>query len=169
MKTTNNYLSVFLVDDDPIYTTALKQKLHGKFKTVVKINTFSGAEECLRRIDEKPDIIVLDYYLDSQAGNHLDGLDALRKIKEVSKDITVVMLSGQEKKEVIEESLRSGAARYVAKNGNGMGILQNLLNGMVHDHFQALNAKENVRLNYMTLLIFLTLSALFVFLFYRYR
>jgi two-component system OmpR family response regulator len=169
MKTQDNYLSIFLVDDDAMFLKALKYKLHEKFKSVVKINAFQTAEECLLHIQEKPDVVVLDYYLDGLSGKSMNGIQALRQIKTVSDDITVVMLSGEDKKEVIEESLRSGASQYVAKSTKATGIIQDILNRKVHENLEEKNAKENARLNYITLAAFLAFAGGLILLFLKYR
>jgi DNA-binding NarL/FixJ family response regulator len=169
MKTSDKSLSVFLVDDDTLFLTALKHHLREKFKSAIKIHTFSRAQECLSHIQEKPDLVVLDYYLDNDTDNPMDGIQVLRKIKEVSNETTVVMLSGQEEQAVVEESLRSGASQYLAKGNKAMVAIQKLLSRAVHDHAEERNKKENKQLNYITLAVFLLLAGIFTFLFFFYR
>jgi two-component system, OmpR family, response regulator len=59
-------LSVFLVDDDKMFLTSLAHQLKTMFKSKTKIQAFTTGEECLKHLNENPDIIILDYYLNSK-------------------------------------------------------------------------------------------------------
>jgi DNA-binding NarL/FixJ family response regulator len=169
MKSTNSYLSIFLVDDDTMYLAALKHKLHEKFKSLIQIATFSDAQECLLHIHEMPDVVVLDYHFDSAPGVSLNGLQVLRKIKAESGQTTVVMLSGQEKKDVVLESFRSGAANYIPKGSSAMAAIQNLLNIKVHERIVSRKARENIRLNYLTVAIFLMIAGAILIFYLKFN
>jgi two-component system OmpR family response regulator len=169
MKSSDNTLSVFLVDDDPMFLSALKHKLREKFKSGIKISTFSGGEECLRHISDKPDVVVLDYYLDGNPSNTMNGLEVLQKIKSVSDDTTVVMLSGQERKEVVEESIRIGAFKYVPKGEAAMHTIQALVNKSMQSHIQQKDAKENARFNMIMTGVFIAILGLAAFLYFKYQ
>ncbi|HEV7230958.1 MAG TPA: response regulator [Bacteroidia bacterium] len=169
MKTSENTLSIFLVDDDPMFVSVLKHKLVEKFKSGIKISTFAGGEECLKHIDDKPDVVILDYYLDGVPGNTMNGLEVLQKIKSASDDTTVVMLSGQERKEVVEESMRKGAYKYVAKSETAVQTIQALVNKALHTMIQEKDAKENAKFNIVMTCIFIAILGLAAFLYFKYQ
>jgi DNA-binding NtrC family response regulator len=169
MKTSDNTLSIFLVDDDPMFVSALKHKLIEKFKSGIKISTFTGGEECLKHIEDKPDVVILDYYLDGASGHAMNGLEVLQKIKSASDDTTVVMLSGQERKEVVEESMRKGAYKYVAKSETALKTIQSLINNALHTMIQENDAKENAKLNIIMTGIFIAILGLAAFLYFKYQ
>jgi two-component system OmpR family response regulator len=106
--------TLFIVDDDPMQLEMLKDHL-AKFKNF-KIKTFETGEECLMALTEKPDIIILDYNLNSVSKAAINGLDVLKLIKKDSPTTEVIILSGQEKIEVAVNTMKYGAFDYVVKN-----------------------------------------------------
>lgn len=132
MKTSQNSFSVFLVDDDKMFLSSLKTSLTQQFKSGIEVSTFTSGEECLKKVEDNPDIVVLDYYLnDDQHPQAMDGLEVLRKIKENSEDSTVIMLSGQDKLQVAIDSIKNGAYEYVAKSESSFVRIQNVIKNIM--------------------------------------
>ena len=117
METTAN-LSVFLVDDDKMFLTSMAHQLKQMFIYNPNIKTFQSGEECLRNMESKPNLVILDYYLNSVNPDAMNGMQVLKKIKQVSPESTVIMLSGQDKMEVAIDTMTHGAYDYVVKNEN---------------------------------------------------
>ncbi len=131
---------VFLVDDDPMHLQMLKDHLSSKLK--VDITTFSTGEDCLANLDKNPDVIVLDYYLNSVEKSAANGIEILKKIKARNADTEVVMLSGQEKIEIAVETMASGAFDYVIKNESSFLRTENKLVNV----FKHKKLEDNVKL-----------------------
>lgn len=104
---------VFLVDDDEMQTQMLKD--HMTDKLGVDITTFSTGEGMLERLGEAPDVIVLDYHLNTVNKSAKNGVDILKEIKQRSPETEVVMLSGQDKIDVAVDTMKYGAFDYVIK------------------------------------------------------
>ena len=132
MKILNDSYSVFLVDDDKMYLSSLKSTLSSQFAPRIEVSTFTSGEECLKKIGENPDIVVLDYYLnDDQHPDAMDGLQVLKKIKENSQDSTVIILSAQDKLQVALDSIKEGAYEYVAKSESAFVRIQNVIKNVI--------------------------------------
>src|ERR1700722_19889426 len=133
MSTQNEY-SVFLVDDDKMFLTLLKNSLKQQFGALLKISEYSTGEACIKNMEEEPDIVILDYYLnDDKDSDTLDGVKVLRKIKSISKDVTVIMLSGQDKLQVAIESVKNGAYEYIAKSESAFVRIQNTIKNAIEN------------------------------------
>jgi two-component system OmpR family response regulator len=115
---TSSELSIFLVDDDKLFLTSLTHQLKTMFKSETKVLSFSSGEECLKHLAENPDIIILDYYLNSKYKDAMNGLEVLKKIMHYNSETKVIMLSGQEKMEVAVDAIKHGAYDYIIKNDN---------------------------------------------------
>ncbi|MDX2003598.1 MAG: response regulator [Chitinophagales bacterium] len=115
--------SVFLVDDDPMQIQMLKDHLNDKL--AVNITTFSTGEDCLSNLDKNPDIVVLDYHLNSVQKEAKNGLEILRTIKSRNPSTEVIILSGQDKIEVAVETMNNGAFDYVVKNESAFVRVEN--------------------------------------------
>jgi two-component system OmpR family response regulator len=132
MKTQDSF-SVFLVDDDNMFLSSLKNTLSSEFKSSIDIAMFNNGEECLRSINGKPDIVILDYYLSDDS--HPDAMDGMKVLKQIKKnagrDIMVIMLSGQDKLQVAIDSIKNGAYEYVAKSESTFVRLQNIIRNAI--------------------------------------
>ena len=49
---------IYIVDDDPFVTGLIKKRLS---KEGYKVESYAYAEECIKALSKKPDLIVLDY------------------------------------------------------------------------------------------------------------
>jgi DNA-binding NtrC family response regulator len=80
------------------------------------VHAFHTGEECIAAIKvRKPGIVFLDYYLNSQVRDAMDGIDVLKAIKELEPETEVVMISGQDKIEVAVNTMKYGAFDYIVK------------------------------------------------------
>ena len=106
--------TIFIVDDEPLLSEMLTDYLKEK-NAAFKIKSFSTGEACLQSLDEQPDIVVLDYYLNSKEKDAANGIDILKEIKKQNKTIPVIMLSSQESYGTSLKTIMHGAVHYVIK------------------------------------------------------
>ena len=105
---------IFIVDDDPFMQESLKDYLTREVPHQISI--FSTGEESLNHLAEKPDVIILDYHLNSQSADAATGMEILKTIKKHYPDIPVIMLSSQDKYAVAMQTIQKGAEQYVIKD-----------------------------------------------------
>jgi len=117
---------IFIVDDNPLQLEMIQD--HFKGKQHLNLISIKTGEECLQRLNENPEIIVLDYQLDNVNRNAANGLEILKEIKSRNPEIEVIMLSGQERIEVAVNSMRDGAFDYVIKNEGAFLRLEYIIN-----------------------------------------
>lgn len=99
--------SIFVVDDDQTIadgiTFALEEQYH--------ITAFANAEDALEALTKsQPDLILLDIGLPK-----MDGIQALREIKNNYPDILVIMITAFEEVEPVIAAMKMGAYDYVIK------------------------------------------------------
>jgi DNA-binding NtrC family response regulator len=114
-----------------MFLKSLEHHLQEKLKDKVKIKTFGTGESCLKKLDQKPDIVVLDYFLNSQDQHAMNGMQVLERIKLNYPDVYVIMLSGQDNMQVAVNSMKYGAFDYVIKNENALMKMQNILRNAI--------------------------------------
>ena len=146
-------ISVFLVDDDNIFLKSLEYHLQQKLQYNFKIKSFSTGEACLKNMEQKPNIVVLDYFLNGENQHAMNGVHVLEKIKLANLDTAVIMLSGQDKMQVAVDSMKYGALDYVVKNENVFLRSQNAIRNAV----SSLEMSKEVKL-YKRLLWFLSIG-----------
>jgi len=99
---------VFIVDDEPAIAKLLTYWVKDKWNYDVRV--FSNAEDALRNLSCKPDVVLLDIMLPG-----LDGMETLKRLKQYDENLPVIILSAQGSIEVAVESLRFGAFDYFPK------------------------------------------------------
>ena len=122
--------SIFLVDDDALYLKLLDRELSDNPDFL--ITTFATGEQCLEKLSEKPDMIVLDYYLNGIEKKALDGLETLGRIKSMHPEIPVIMLSAQDKIEVAVNCMKLHAFEYIVKSETAFARLHHVINTILH-------------------------------------
>jgi DNA-binding NtrC family response regulator len=113
---------IYLVDDDALFLKSLEIEFNENSGNTVK--TFSTGEKCLEELSQKPDFIVLDYYLNGIDKTAMNGLETLIRIKEAHANLPVVILSAQDNIEVAVNCMKHKAFDYIVKNETSFIRLQ---------------------------------------------
>lgn len=114
---TTNQIKLFIVDDNKVFRMALKADLETAFKNkFVEIHSFETGELCMGRFkNEMPELVILDYHLNSNYPGAADGIKVLDWIKEVSPETIVIILTADDHINIAVKSFKHGASDYVVK------------------------------------------------------
>ncbi|MEO5572359.1 MAG: response regulator [Bacteroidia bacterium] len=123
---TDKKFKIVLIDDDPSMMVMLKDFITEKY-TRADVAVFKTGEEALSGIFTMPEVIVLDYHLDSVEPDALNGLQILKNVKDLYPETPVIFLSVEEKPEVAMNTINYGAYDYIVKNENAFHRLEILL------------------------------------------
>ena len=122
-------IRIFLVDDDAVFL-----KLMGieflQYPTV-SVETFATGELCLQNLEHKPDVIILDYYLNGVDKDAMNGIEILDKIKLIDPNVPVIMLSIQDKIEIAINCMHHKAVDYVVKNETSFHRVKKIINDIL--------------------------------------
>jgi len=128
--TNEKKILLFLVDDDALFLKSLE--IEFSHKTGSDIKTFATGELCLKDLSKNPDIIILDYHLNSVNKNAINGLATLDRIKSANPHIPVIMLSSQDKIEVAVNCMKHQAFDYIVKSETAFIRLQKAITTIFH-------------------------------------
>ncbi|REJ84912.1 MAG: sigma-54-dependent Fis family transcriptional regulator [Bacteroidetes bacterium] len=109
---------IFIVEDDQFLGNIIKKNLE-KIDSL-DVTHFLTPEECLKNLHLNPDIVSIDYLLPG-----MNGLELMERIKNYNSNIHCIIVSGQEKIDVVIETYQKGAEDYIIKNDNAMINLEN--------------------------------------------
>jgi two-component system, OmpR family, response regulator len=134
---------IFVVDDDSFYNTILSNYIMGISKNPsyseynIQIFSYYSAEECIGNINKKPDVILLDYFLEEE-GHPLKGIYLLNSIRDQSRNTKVILMSQQQAMLASVEFLHQGAYDYVVKDTSSLlkigNIVETILKKELADH-----------------------------------
>jgi DNA-binding NtrC family response regulator len=121
---------IFLVDDDDLFLKSLEIDFTQNTQSTIK--TFASGELCIESLSENPDVIILDYYLDSVDKTAINGLETLNIIKRTNPQIPVIMLSSQDKIDVAVNCMKHQAFDYIVKSETAFIRLQKAITTIFH-------------------------------------
>jgi len=127
----NQQIKILVVDDTALYRKILKDLL-SEMENVEVVGSAPNGKIALTKIDLlRPDIITLDLEMPE-----MDGLETLRQIKALSKNVVAIMVSAHTTKDaaITLEALELGAFDFIAKPSGG-SIVENIQN--LRDQFSS--------------------------------
>jgi DNA-binding NtrC family response regulator len=99
---------VLLVDDEQDFLEVMQERLEGRG---MEVTTSDSADAALKRLGEDMyDAVILDLKMPG-----MDGLEALKQIKEKRPEIQVILLTGHGNVEKAVEAIKHGAMDFVEK------------------------------------------------------
>lgn len=111
METKKNKIKILIADDHNLFREMLFDMLSDEEDIEVIAQAHNGKEavsHCLKHI---PDVVVLDINMPI-----MDGLEAIREIHSINKEIKVVILTANEDDDYIFKFIREGATAYLMKD-----------------------------------------------------
>jgi DNA-binding NtrC family response regulator len=134
---------IYIVDDEQSISKLLSFWVKDKWGYEVEV--FPNSESMLKKANAKPDLVLLDIMLPG-----LNGIETLKRLKQIDENLPVVMLSAQGSIEVAVESLRYGAYDYFPKPIDQQKLELAIKNAIKNYDLQKelQNLKENVRREY---------------------
>ena len=124
-----NKIKLFLVDDDELFLKSLE--IDFLQQADFDIETFITGELCSANLSHQPDIVILDYHVDSVDKNAMNGIETLDKIKAFNQDIPVIVLSAQDKIDVAINCMHHKAVDYVVKSETAFIRLQKIITNVL--------------------------------------
>ncbi|MBI2722113.1 MAG: response regulator [Bacteroidetes bacterium] len=121
-------IKIFLVDDDALFLKLLEIEFMNHSEFIIE--TYATGELCMENIGNKPDVIILDYFLNGVEKNAKNGIETLDQIKAFDAEIPVIMLSAQDKIDVAIDCMRHKALDYVVKSETSFLRIQKIIDSI---------------------------------------
>ncbi len=115
----NIQYKIFIVEDNKLYAQILKKQL---INDQFQVKVFYNGKDCISHLQEKPDVITLDYTLPDMTGH-----DVLREIQKESPDTNVIVISAQENITTAIDLMKNGAYDYIMKAPDTREKLSNII------------------------------------------
>ena len=116
---------IFVVDDEEMFAMMVSD--HLQKNPDYDISVFHTGEEAIAELHQEPDVVILDYQLNTVVPDAQDGVHILQAIKKIDKDTTVIMLSSQDNYNKALQTIIKGALEYVVKDDNAFVRIDKIL------------------------------------------
>ena len=117
--------NVFVVEDDKFYLELFRSYFSSK--NYFNVTCFTSGEDCISKLDLKPDLIILDYLLDKENPYAMDGRHAYKIIRNLCPQSNIIVVSAQQSAEVVFGLVQEGVRNYVMKDKETFNELDQLL------------------------------------------
>lgn len=107
-------IRTLIVDDNPGFLQQLRDFLNTCENIEVISEAVDGEQAITLVMEKKPELVLMDVRL-----NDINGLEATRRIKDISPETVVIMLSNYDFQEYRDAAAVRGAAGYVVKKQMG--------------------------------------------------
>jgi DNA-binding NarL/FixJ family response regulator len=118
---------IFIVEDNRLYAKSLEAHLRNTLSRDVIIRIFPVAELCIDEMKHKPDVVILDHYLNSRYHDAVNGLDVARDIRISSPGTKLILLSSQSDMKLAFEAVHSLGCNYIVKDDSALERLSKLI------------------------------------------
>jgi two-component system, OmpR family, response regulator len=118
---------VFIVEDNPMYAKTLETFIKSSFPETKEIKICSTGETCLTELQRDPDVILIDYFLDTNDTTAATGIDIIKKIRTQKPEMNIIVLSSQNEIAVVLEAVKIYNCSYIKKDENAFDRVEEIL------------------------------------------
>jgi two-component system, NtrC family, response regulator AtoC len=150
---------IFIVEDNEMYSLLLDYTLSNE--STCRVMRFTTGEECIRNLDMKPDLVILDLTLPG-----IDGKETLKHIKYRDPAIPVVILTGNEDIDAARDFVNKGISNYLIKGTDTIPKLVSIIDSTCNKSLVKEKEKSNKVLNgtIFGIVFFIVLSIVVVYM-----
>jgi ActR/RegA family two-component response regulator len=127
-EASNNKI-IFIVEDNLVYGKLLEEFLRQKLSDINDIKTYHTGEDCLKEIQLKPSVVIMDHILDIN-GLAKTGLEVIKEIKEFVPATNIIVLSSQTNIDVTVESIKKYNCHYIKKDDRALEKVAAFIKGL---------------------------------------
>ncbi len=114
-----NKITLLIADDHKLVREGLKQLLELEGDISVIAQAGNGKEAIEKTLEYKPDILLLDINMPE-----VNGIDVLRRLKDMGVNTRIIMLTIHDDKEYIFETIKIGADGYMIKDSDADTLIK---------------------------------------------
>lgn len=115
----NKNITVMIADDHLLMSEGIKQILELETDIDVIAQAGDGEEAIEKAVKYNPDVILLDINMPK-----MNGIDVLRRLKDLGVKSNVIMLTIHEDREYLRETIKIGADGYVLKDSDADSLIK---------------------------------------------
>ncbi|HPE57998.1 MAG TPA: response regulator [Bacteroidales bacterium] len=154
--------TIFVVEDDLLYLTLITKELEKMgYTNIISNNT---GKEAIHNLDKKPDIALLDYFLEKD----FTGMDVLKKIKKRFPETQVIFLTASDDVNIAVDTMRNGAYDYIVKGDTAFIRIRHLLKKISEENERKAKSRSIIRFQIYVIIAIILISLLGILYFHYF-
>jgi len=154
--------TIFVVEDDILYLNLINKELEKMGYT--KIESYSTGKEAMHNLGKKPDIALLDYFLEKD----FTGMDILKKLQQRFPDTQVIFLTGSDDVNIAVDTMRNGAYDYIVKGDTAFIRIRHLLKKISEENSRKSKSRAIIRFQIIVIFAIILISLLGILYFHYF-
>jgi signal transduction histidine kinase len=135
-------LQVVIIEDQEAHFELMKRAVSREYPSATILH-FVEASACLERLDDlSPDVIIADYLTPG-----MTGIEFLEVLQRESRNIPVIMITGQGSENIAVQAMKLGASDYLVKSADFFKLLPGTVEKVVRERKLRDSLQESARLN----------------------
>ena len=118
---------IFIVEDNLVYAKTMENFLRSSFSNIKEIKIFPVGETCLLELHRNPDIILMDYVLDTKYFDAANGLEIIEQIRSQKPEVNIILMSLQNDITVVHEAIKKYNCNYVRKDEHTFDRIEEII------------------------------------------
>jgi DNA-binding NtrC family response regulator len=154
--------TILVVEDDILYLNLINKELEKMGYT--SVNSYSTGGEAIKNLDKRPDIALLDYFLEKD----LTGMDVLKKIKDRYPDTQAIFLTASDDVNIAVDTMRNGAYDYIVKGDTAFIRIRHLLKKISEENEGKAKSRSIIRFQIIVIIAIILISLLGILYFHYF-
>ncbi len=154
--------TIFVVEDDVLYLNLIIKELEKMGYTNIK--SYSTGKEAIHDLSEKPDVALLDYFLEKE----YTGMDILKKLRQRFPDTQVIFLTASDDVNIAVDTMRNGAYDYIVKGDTAFIRIRHLLKKISEENEQKAKSRSIIRFQIYVIIAIILISLLGILYFHYF-
>ncbi len=154
--------TIFVVEDDILYLNLINKELEKMGYTNIK--SYTTGKEAMHNLDRKPDIALLDYFLEKD----YTGMDILKKIKTRFPDTQAIFLTASDDVNIAVDTMRNGAYDYIVKGDTAFIRIRHLLKKISEENERKARSRSIIRFQIYVIIAIILISLLGILYFHYF-
>ena len=158
-ETQNKPFAISLIEDNHYYLRGIVNQIKRNIPNA-KLTAFTRSSSFIKSLRHKPQIAVVDFYLDERS--EIDGIELIRELKLKSPKTQIIVLIGEKRIKTALRCLNEGVLDYVVKEENAVDEVVCKVKELMK---QILTEKEKDALNSKILAMIVSISIISIIIF----
>ena len=154
--------NIFVVEDDILYLNLIQKELEKM--GYVNVKSFNTGKEAMHNMNKKPDVALLDYYLEKD----FTGMDVLKKLKKRFPETQAIFLTGSDDVNIAVDTMRNGAYDYIVKGDTAFIRIRHLLKKISEENEHKAKSRSIIRFQIYVIIAIILISLLGILYFHYF-